>query len=140
MLIVHVHVRVRPGHAADFLAETLVNARASLGEPGVLRFDVIQDNDDPDHVVLVEVYRDADAAAAHKQQPHYATWRDTVAEMMAEPRWLGAGGCAPGRRSWPPRRCWTGALTSSSRRQRACPTRSTRSWCGWPPPRAVNRG
>ena len=86
MLIVHVHVRVRPGQAADFLAKTVVNARASLGEPGVLRFDVIQDNDDPDHVVLVEVYRDADAAAAHKQQPHYATWRDTVAEMMAEPR------------------------------------------------------
>ena len=86
MLIVHVHVRVRPGRAADFLAATLVNARASLGEPGVLRFDVIQDHDDPDHVVLVEVYRDADAAAAHKQEPHYATWRDTVAEMMAEPR------------------------------------------------------
>ena len=86
MLIVHVHVRVRPGRAADFLAATLVNARASLGEPGVLRFDVIQDNDDPDHVVLVEVYRDAEAAAAHKLEPHYATWRDTVAEMMAEPR------------------------------------------------------
>ena len=85
MLIVHVHVRVRPGRAADFLAATLVNARASLGEPGVLRFDVIQDNDDPDHVVLVEVYRDAEAAA-HKLEPHYATWRDTVAEMMAEPR------------------------------------------------------
>jgi autoinducer 2-degrading protein len=86
MLIVHVHVRVRPGRAADFLAATLVNARASLGEPGVLRFDVIQDNDDPGHVVLAEVYRDAGAAAAHKQEPHYATWRDTVAEMMAEPR------------------------------------------------------
>jgi autoinducer 2-degrading protein len=86
MLIVHVHVRVRPGRAADFLAATLVNARASLGEPGVLRFDVIQDNDDPDHVVLVEAYRDAEAAAVHKQEPHYATWRDTVAEMMAEPR------------------------------------------------------
>ena len=86
MLIVHVHVRVRPGQAADFLAKTVVNARASLGEPGVLRFDVIQDNDDPDHVVLAEAYRDADAAAAHKQEPHYATWRDTVAEMMAEPR------------------------------------------------------
>ena len=86
MLIVHVHVRVRPGRAADFLAATLVNARASLAEPGVLRFDVIQDNDDPDHVVLVEVYRDADAAAAHKQEPHYATWRDTVADMMAGPR------------------------------------------------------
>ena len=86
MLIVHVHVRVRPGRVADFLAATLVNARASLGEPGVLRFDVIQDNDDPDHVVLVEVYRDDDASAAHKLTPHYATWRDTVAEMMAEPR------------------------------------------------------
>ena len=86
MLIVHVHVRVRPGRTADFLAATLVNARASLGEPGVVRFDVIQDNDDPDHVVLAEVYRDADAAAAHKQEPHYATWRDSVAEMMAEPR------------------------------------------------------
>jgi len=86
MLIVHVHVRVRPGRAADFLAATLVNARASLGEPGVLRFDVIQDNDDPDHVVLVEVYRDTAAAAAHKQEPHYVTWRDAVADMMAEPR------------------------------------------------------
>ena len=86
MLIVHVHVRIRPGRAADFLAATLINARASMGEPGVLRFDVIQDNDDPDHVVLVEVYRDADAAAAHKQEPHYAAWRDSVAEMMAEPR------------------------------------------------------
>ena len=86
MLIVHVHVQVRPERTADFLAATLVNARASLGEPGVLRFDVIQDNDDPGHVVLVEVYRDADAAAAHKQEPHYATWRDTVAEMMAQPR------------------------------------------------------
>ena len=86
MLIVHVHVRVRPQRTADFLAATLVNARASLGEPGVLRFDVIQDEDDSEHVVLVEVYRDADAAAAHKLEPHYATWRDTVDEMMAEPR------------------------------------------------------
>ena len=86
MLIVHVHVRVRPGRAADFLAATLVNAGASLAEPGVLRFDVIQDDDDPGHVVLVEVYRDADAAAAHKQEPHYATWRDTVAGMLAQPR------------------------------------------------------
>ena len=86
MLIVHVHVGVRPGQAADFLAATLVNARASLAEPGVLRFDVIQDEEEPQHVVLVEVYRDADAAAAHKQEPHYATWRDTVAKMMAQPR------------------------------------------------------
>jgi (4S)-4-hydroxy-5-phosphonooxypentane-2,3-dione isomerase len=86
MLVVHVHVRVRPGLAGDFLAASLQNARASLAEPGVLRFDVIQDQDDPEHVVLVEVYRDGGASAAHKQTPHYTTWRDRVAEMMAEPR------------------------------------------------------
>jgi autoinducer 2-degrading protein len=86
MLVVHVHVRVRPGQAEEFLAATLVNARASLAEPGVLRFDVIQDEADAAHVVLVEVYRDADASAAHKLTPHYAAWRDAVADMMAEPR------------------------------------------------------
>jgi autoinducer 2-degrading protein len=86
MLVVHVHVRIRPGKADEFLAATLVNARASLGEPGVLRFDVLQDQADPEHAVLVEVYTGDDAAAAHKLTPHYATWRDTVAEMMAEPR------------------------------------------------------
>jgi (4S)-4-hydroxy-5-phosphonooxypentane-2,3-dione isomerase len=86
MLVVHVHVRILPGRTAEFLAATLVNARASLGEPGVLRFDVIQDQADPEHVVLVEVYRDADASVAHKATPHYAVWRDAVAEMMAEPR------------------------------------------------------
>jgi len=86
MLIVHVHVRVRPGRAADFLAATVVNARASLGEPGFLGLVVVQDKEDSNHVILVEVYRDAEAAAAHKQEPHYAAWRDTVAEMMAEPR------------------------------------------------------
>ena len=86
MLVVHVHARVLPGRVEDFLAATLVNARASLAEPGVLRFDVIQDEADPAHVVLVEVYRDAEAPAAHKLTPHYAAWRDGVAEMMAEPR------------------------------------------------------
>src|SRR6516162_1001720 len=86
MLVVHVHVRVRPGQVEEFIAATLGNARASLAEPGVLRFDVIQDEADPAHVVLVEVYRDADAPAAHKLTPHYATWRDAVAEMMAQPR------------------------------------------------------
>jgi (4S)-4-hydroxy-5-phosphonooxypentane-2,3-dione isomerase len=86
MLVVHVHVRIGPGQVEEFLAATLVNARASLAEPGVLRFDVIQDEADPAHVVLVEVYRDADASAAHKLTPHYAAWRDAVAGMMAEPR------------------------------------------------------
>jgi autoinducer 2-degrading protein len=86
MLVVHVHVRVRAGRVEEFMAATLTNARASLAEPGVLRFDVIQDEADPAHMVLVEVYRDAEAPAAHKLTPHYAAWRDAVAEMMAEPR------------------------------------------------------
>ena len=86
MLVVHVHVRVHPGRVEDFLAATVVNARESLAEPGVLRFDVIQDQADPAHVVLTEVYGDEQAPAAHKLTPHYAAWRDAVAEMMAEPR------------------------------------------------------
>jgi autoinducer 2-degrading protein len=86
MLVVHVHVRVKPDDLDAFLPATLTNARASVEEPGVLRFDVIQDEADPTHVVLVEVYRDAAAAAAHKETAHYATWRDTVVDMMAEPR------------------------------------------------------
>ena len=86
MLVVHVHVRIRPERIGDFLAATVINARASLAEPGVLRFDIIQDQADPAHAVLVEVYQDDEASAAHKLTPHYATWRDTVAEMMAEPR------------------------------------------------------
>ena len=86
MLAVHVHARVRPGRVADFLAATQVNAQASLAEPGVLRFDVIQDQADPARVVLVEVYRDEQASQAHKLTPHYTTWRDSVAEMMAKPR------------------------------------------------------
>jgi autoinducer 2-degrading protein len=86
MLVVHVHCRIRPERTGDFLAATVINARASLAEPGVLRFDVIQDQADPAHVVLTEVYRDDDASAAHKATPHYAVWRDTVADMMAEPR------------------------------------------------------
>jgi (4S)-4-hydroxy-5-phosphonooxypentane-2,3-dione isomerase len=86
MLVVHVHARIRAGQVKDFLAATDINARASVNEPGVLRFDVIQDQADPAHVVLVEVYRDEEASAAHKQTAHYATWRDTVAEMMAQPR------------------------------------------------------
>jgi len=86
MLVVHVHVRVRPERVPEFIEATLVNANASLGEPGVLRFDVLQDQADPAHVVLAEVYRDDEAAAVHKQTRHYAVWRDAVAEMMAEPR------------------------------------------------------
>ncbi|MDG6107206.1 antibiotic biosynthesis monooxygenase [Dactylosporangium aurantiacum] len=86
MLVVQVDVQVRPELVAEFLEATLANARASVREPGVVRFDVVQDLADPAHVVLVEVYRDADAPAAHKATTHYATWRDTVEAMMARPR------------------------------------------------------
>src|ERR1700759_912064 len=86
MLVVHVHVRIRAGQVEEFLAATLTNARASLGEPAGLRFDVIQDETDPQHVVLIGVYRDGDASEAHNLTPHSAAWRDAVAEMMSEPR------------------------------------------------------
>lgn len=77
---------MRPERVDQFLEATLANARASVQEPGVLRFDVVQDQADPAHVVLVEVYRDAGAPAAHKATAHYAAWRDAVEEMMARPR------------------------------------------------------
>jgi autoinducer 2-degrading protein len=86
MFIVHVDVHVVADQVEPFLAATRANAAASLEEPGVLRFDVVSDLVDPTHVVLVEVYRDEAGAAAHKETEHYATWRDTVAPMMAVPR------------------------------------------------------
>jgi quinol monooxygenase YgiN len=86
MLVVHVHVHVKPEWVEAFKQVTLTNARASLKEPGVARFDVVQQQDEPTRFVLVEVYRDANAAAAHKETRHYPVWRDAVAPMMAEPR------------------------------------------------------
>jgi autoinducer 2-degrading protein len=86
MLIVHVFVHVTPDSVDAFKAATLENARNSVQEPGIVRFDVIQQDDDPTQFVLMEIYRDADAPARHKETAHYAAWRDTVASMMAEPR------------------------------------------------------
>ncbi len=86
MLIVHVAVRVKPGHVEAFKQATLENARNSVCEPGVARFDVMQDVDDPARFVLVEAYRTPDAPAKHKETAHYRKWRDTVEPMMAEPR------------------------------------------------------
>ncbi len=86
MLVVHVHVRVKPEYVEAFKTASLANAGASVREPGIARFDVVQQSDDPTKFVLVEAYRDAAAPAAHKDTAHYATWRDTVAPMMAEPR------------------------------------------------------
>jgi quinol monooxygenase YgiN len=86
MLVVHVHVHVNPEHVAAFLHATLENARNSVKEPGIARFDVVQQVDDPTRFTLVECYRTAEAPAAHKATAHYARWRDAVAGMMAEPR------------------------------------------------------
>jgi autoinducer 2-degrading protein len=86
MLIVHVHARVKPEFIAAFKEATVENARQSVKEPGIGRFDVIQQADDPARFILVEVYRTSDAPAQHKETTHYQTWRDTVAPMIVEPR------------------------------------------------------
>ena len=86
MLIVHVHVRVKPESVADFIEATLANARSSVQEPGIARFDFVQQSDDATRFVLVEAYCTNDAPAAHRETTHYRTWRDAVEPMMAEPR------------------------------------------------------
>ena len=86
MLVVHVHVHVLADAVEVFRRATLANAEQSVTEPGVARFDVIQQQDDPTRFILVEAYRTAEAVAAHKETAHYAAWRDAVADMMAEPR------------------------------------------------------
>jgi quinol monooxygenase YgiN len=86
LIVVHVHARVKPDAVEAFRAASIDNARHSQQEPGVARFDVVQSTEDPTRFVLVEVYRTADAPAAHKATAHYARWRDAVADLMAEPR------------------------------------------------------
>jgi quinol monooxygenase YgiN len=86
MLIVQVHVRVKPESIEAFRRATVENARQSRKEAGIARFDVLQDSSEPSRFVLVEVYRDSEAPALHKETSHYQTWRDAVADMMAEPR------------------------------------------------------
>jgi len=86
MVIVHVHAHVKPESVEAFRLATIENARQSVTEPGVARFDVIQQSDDPARFVLVEVYRTSDDPARHKETAHYRAWRDRVEGMMAEPR------------------------------------------------------
>ncbi len=86
MHVVCVHVHVKPEHREDFLKASLENARNTVEEPGNLRFDVLQQIDDPNRFLLYEVYRDEAGMNAHKQTPHYAKWRVVVADWMAEPR------------------------------------------------------
>ena len=86
MHIVHVHVHVKPEHVEAFKRATLENASNSVKEPGIARFDVVQQQDDPTRFVLVEVYKTTDAPGAHKETAHYKRWANTVMPMMAEPR------------------------------------------------------
>ena len=86
MLVVLVHVHVKPESVEAFKTASIENARSSVQEPGIARFDVIQQSDDPTRFVLVEVYRTSDDPVRHKQTAHYNAWRDAVADMMTEPR------------------------------------------------------
>jgi len=87
MFIVHVFVHVQLNQVQAFQEASLENARNSIQEPGIARFDVLQQQDDPTRFVLVEVYRTPDDPARHKETAHYAAWRDAVEGMMAEPRY-----------------------------------------------------
>ena len=89
LIVVHVHVHVKPEGVEAFRAASIENSRESLKEPGIARFDVVQSTEDPTRFVLVEAYRSAEAPAAHKATAHYARWRDAVADLMAEPRTAG---------------------------------------------------
>ena len=86
MFITHVFVHVKEDKVDEFKTATLENAKNSVNEPGVARFDVVQQQDDPTRFILVEVYRTSEDPAKHKETDHYKNWRDTVADMMAEPR------------------------------------------------------
>jgi quinol monooxygenase YgiN len=86
MLIAHIQVHVKPEFLEAFKQATVENASNSIKEPGIARFDILQQNDAPERFIFIEVYRSPDAALKHKETAHYAIWRDTVANMMAEPR------------------------------------------------------
>src|SRR6202142_4432706 len=101
MLVVHVHIKVKPDLIDAFKEVTLANARESLKEPGIARFDVVQQSDDPTKFVLVEVYRSVDATTAHKATAHYAAWRDAIESLMAEPRFsVKYSNVFPGDEGW----------------------------------------
>lgn len=86
MLIVHVHVSVKPEYVEAFEKATIDNATCSIHEPGVVRFDLVQQADNPTRFIIVEIYRTAEDSAKHKETDHYKKWRDAVEPMMAEPR------------------------------------------------------
>lgn len=101
MFIVHVFIHVKADCIDDFKAATLANVQNSIKESGIARFDFLEQQDDPNRFALVEVYRQPEDAAKHKETAHYALWRDTVAPMMAEPRSsIKYSNIAPGELGW----------------------------------------
>lgn len=86
MLVVHVFVKVKPECIDDFIVATLKNAKASQKEAGIARFDVLQEKDNPEHFLLVEVYRTQEDTNRHKETAHYERWRDDVEDMISVPR------------------------------------------------------
>lgn len=86
MHTVLVFVDVKPDCVEDFIQETRLNAQNSLREPGIERFDVLQDPDKPHKFLLIEIYRSKDAPAQHKETAHYQRWKTQVESMMAAPR------------------------------------------------------
>lgn len=101
MYIVHVHAHVKADQVDAFRAASLENAKESVKEPGIARFDVVQQMDDPSRFVLVEVYRTPDDPARHKETAHYRKWREAVEPMMAEPRCsVKYDSVFPGQQGW----------------------------------------
>ncbi len=86
MIVTFVHVWVKPGMADAFIKASTENHQSSIKEPGNLRFDLLRDTSDENKFVLYEAYESEEASAAHKETVHYKKWRDTVADMMAQPR------------------------------------------------------
>lgn len=86
MLVVHVHIKIKEDQIEKFKQVSIENAQKSIQEPGIARFDILQDKDEPTRFVLNEVYRDEEAPKSHKETPHYQKWRDEMESLMAEPR------------------------------------------------------
>ena len=101
MFIVHVFVKVKKEYIEDFKSASIENARNSVKEPGIARFDVIQQLEDPTQFVLVEVYRTTEDPAKHKETSHYKVWRDIVEKMMEKPRSnIKYSNVFPGEKGW----------------------------------------
>ncbi len=86
MHILHIHIKIKPEHIDEFIQATITNAKASLQEPGCVRFDAVQEVDNPSRIELIEIYRDQASHAAHRETPHFHVWAETVSDMFAEPR------------------------------------------------------